>query len=856
MNKIKGFSLLKIFFHHSLRYFSGHPFLFFLNIFCIALGIANFIAIQLINHSALESFRASIDLVGGKANLEITAENGSFDEEILSRIVKEPYIQVATPVLEQVCMLENHPGEYLDVVGVDFLTNRPIRSFELSSTVNKKEDVLDFLKDPFAVGINKKLAKRLGIKIGDFLKLRTPEGWVELRVHSFLELESGAIGSDEHLAVMDIGNAQEVFHMAGQLSRISCLVSRGKDRMETIRSLQEKLPPSVLVQTPEKRNMKVEKMLGSFQLNLTALSLISLFVGMFIIYNTVLVGVVRRRSEIALLRCLGLGPKWIIAACLGESLIIGILGISLGMPAGYLLACKLIGWVSSSLTSLYLLSSIERIFISPYHFALAFGMGIVAVGIASVFPSIEASRIAPVQAFSHATLEEKVHRFGLFWLICVILFVLLALLFSYLSFGRGLSVLSFGAALFILLAFSFVSPLVCKIIVQMARPRNVIFKLILSHFNRSMHRNALTISALLTALAMVISVSVMITSFRHTVNGWLQQSVRADLFVTTAANLASGIHQVLSPSVEEVIAADNRIEAIDRYYEFRSEFRNSPIKISSISFAVAAGRNNLEFRTGNPEKLFREAAGSNRIFINESLSRKFNLKEKDRLSLKTDRGMVDFEILGVFKDFTTEFGLVLVDRQTLNKFWNQKGSHSLALYLKDAGKSAVVKKELDQKLCSMGDYIVYSNEELRKEIFRIFDQTFSITHLLKITSLLISAAGIFFNLLILSSERNYEMAVLRSLGASRRVIYALVLGESGLVGMISSLLGLMAGLILAVVLTYVINRSFFGWTIDWSTPWITLLWLPLTVIVVALCASLIPAHQLCKENISESLRIE
>ncbi|KIE58530.1 peptide ABC transporter permease [Methylacidiphilum kamchatkense Kam1] len=848
--------LLKIFVHHSFRYFISHPYLFLLNVFCIALGVANFVAIQLINHSALESFKASIDLVAGKANLEIVAESYPFDEKILTDILKKPYVEVATPILEQVSMLDKYPGEYLDVVGVDFLTDQPIRNFELASGVNKKEDILDFLKDSRAVGINKKLGQRLGIKLGDTIQLRTPEGIVSLKVHSFLEMESGAIGSDEHLAVMDIANAQEMFHMPNKLTRISCLVRSQSNRMEIARALQEELPSSVMVQTPEKRTLKVEKMLGSFQLNLTALSLISLFVGMFIIYNTVLVGVVRRRSEIALLRCLGVGPKAIILACLGESMLIGLIGIVIGIPAGYILSTKLIGWVSSSLTSLYLLSSIEHIFISPIQFVLAVGMGLLAVGVASLFPSMEASKIAPSQAFSVATLEEKVHRFGFFWFLGVGLCLLLACLFSYFSFKENLSVLSFGAALFTILSFAFLSPLICQLIVRLSQPKHILLKLIVSHFSRSLHRNVLTVAALLTALAMVISVSIMIKSFRYTVDGWLKQSVRADLFVTTAANLVSGIHQSLSKDAEALIEKDNRIETVDRYYEFRSEFRNSPIKISSISFPVAAEKNNLEFRRGNPKELFRQAAGSNRIFINESLSRKFGLKEGDVITLKTGLGMINFEIFGVFKDFTTEFGLVLLDRQTLIRFWNINSSNSLALYLKNPKEAQELKKDLDKKLQAVGDYIVYSNEQLRTEIFRIFDQTFSITNLLKITSLLVSAAGIFFNLLILSSERSREIAVMRSIGASKSTVFTLVIGESGLVGLIASFLGVMAGFALAVVLTYVINRAFFGWTIDWSTPWDIIFWLPFAVLIIAIMASVLPAYQLSKDNIAKNLRME
>ena len=144
-------------------------------------------------------------------------------------------------------------------------------------------------------------------------------------------------------------------------------------------------------------------------------------------------------------------------------------------------------------------------------------------------------------------------------------------------------------------------------------------------------------------------------------------------------------------------------------------------------------------------------------------------------------------------------------------------------------------------LAPYGDYLIKSNGELREQVFRIFDQTFSVTYLLQTIGIIVSALGIFLSLSILVAERRREISILRAVGASRRQIEALVLWEAGFIGLLGTAMGTVGGLALAAVLSYDINVSFFGWTVTWATPWGLILALPILVIAAAMLAGYGPA---------------
>ena len=849
--------MLRLFLTHSLRYFARHPALTALNIVGIALGVTVFLAVQIINHSALESFRASIDIVAGKADLEIIGDGLRFDEKAWPIVDKDPDIAAATPTVEDVASLTDYPGEYLQLLGVDIFSDAPLRTFELKNAQGQSPDVEDFLRDPSVVAVSRPLSQRLKLKIGDPLRLETQTGTRMFHIGYILDFSDDAPGADEHLSVMDIANVQEDFLHVGKLTRISALVRPGADANAVIARLRSQLPANVIVQPPDRRNRQIERMLGAFQLNLTALSLISLLVGMFLIYNTVATAVVRRRHEIGVLRALGLSSMQVQMLFVAEAMLLGIVGAALGLALGVVLAGKLVGAVAQTITSLYILTSIQTLFISPLAIGAALALCFGAVLVAAWFPAREAAKLAPVEALSIGHLEEHSARGTMRWCAVGIGLLVLAALVAHISLNYGPAWLSFGAALFTLLGFAFFVPAMSVLFTRVFKPRTITARIAFGHFAQSLHRTSVAIASLVIALAMVVGISTMIFSFRTTVEEWLTRSVQADLAIGPAANLLLGNNEMVRPEVEQVVAQTPGVH-YDSYRELRVRVNGQLVKLVSARLAVTRDIERLAFSQGDSHSAFDAAIQNGDILVSEPFFRRFHLGLGDTLSLATPTGQRDFKIAGVYVDYTTEGGVLLVDWQTYRKFWQDDQINGIGVYIdKGSGiKATDLQRELRPKIAPYGDYLIKSNQELREQVFRIFDQTFSVTYLLQTIGIIVSGLGIFLSLSILVTERRREISILRAVGASRGQIEAMVLWEAGIIGLLGSVLGIVAGLALAWMLSFVINVSFFGWTVSWATPWQFLLELPLAVIAASLVAGWAPARQAARLDIADGVKME
>jgi len=849
--------MLRLFLTHSLRYFARHPALTALNIVGIALGVTVFLAVQIINHSALESFRASVDIVAGKANLECIGDGLRFDENAYPIVANDPDVTAATPTVEDVATLTDYPGEYLQLLGVDIFSNGPLRTFELHDEHEQKPDVVSFLRDPKVIALTRGLSKRLGLKIGDPIRLDTQAGIETFRINYIIDFGEDAPGADEHLSVMDIANVQEDFRHAGKLSRISALLRPGADFATIVARLQGELPANVIVQSPDRRNRQIERMIGAFQLNLTALSLISLLVGMFLIYNTVATAVVRRRHEIGVLRALGLSGLQVQGLFMAEALVLGILGSILGLFLGVVMAGQLVGAVSQTITSIYILASIQNLFISPWIILAALALCLGAVLIAAWFPAREAALLAPVEALSIGHLEEQAARGTSRWTIIGIGLLILGALVAHVALTYGPAWISFGAALFALLGFAFFVPVMSVSFSRYIQPRSVMARIAFGHFAQSLHRTSMAIASLVVALAMVVGISTMIFSFRTTVEDWLTRSIQSDLVIAPAANLIIGNREMIRPGVEEIIAKLPHV-MYDTLRELRVQLQGQSVKLIAVRLGVTRDIEPLEMSQGEPHAAVDAAVNEGSVIVSQPFYRKFHLGVGDTINLATPAGRRDFKISGVYIDYTTESGVILVDWQTYRKYWQDDQINGIFLYIdkKSSLTAAQLQADLRPKLAPFGDYLIKSNQELHDQVFRIFDQTFSVTYILQTIGIIISALGIFLSLSILVTERRREISILRAVGASRRQIEAMVLWEAGIIGLLGSFLGTIAGLALAWILSFVINVSFFGWTISWATPWHFLLGLPVAVIAAALAAGYFPARQAARLDIADGVKME
>ena len=849
--------MLRLFFTHSLRYFARHPALTVLNIVGIALGVTVFLSIQIVNHSALESFRASVDVVAGKANLELVGNGLSFDERAYSTAANDPDLVAATPTVEDVTTLVDFPGEYLQVLGIDIFSDGPLRTFQLKDARNEKPDLVQFLRDPNVIAITKSLSQRLGLKIGDPIRVQTQNGVQTLHIGFLLEFGEDAPGADEHLAVMDIANVQGSFHHLGRLSRISALIRPGADFNAVCAALRTQLPPDVIVQSPDRRNRQIERMIGAFQLNLTALSLIALLVGMFLIYNTVATAVVRRRYEIGVLRSLGLSGFQVQLLFMAEAAVLGVIGMTLGLGFGILLAGQLVGAVSQTITSLYILTSIQTLFISPWAVLTAMVLCLGAVLLAAWFPAREAALISPVQALSAGHMEDQSARSTRRWLLTGLGLFVLGATFARLSLTTGPAWFSFATALFTLLGFSFLVPTLCQLFSRYVKPSSIMARIAVGHFAQSLHRNSMAIAALVVALSMVVGISTMIFSFRTTVESWLRRSIQADVVIAPAANLLVGNREVIRPEVEKVVAAIPGI-TYDTFRELRVQYQGQFVKLAAARLGVTEDIERLDFDQGDSHAAFAAAIQHDAILVSQTFYHRYHLGLGDTLTLATPTGVRDFKIAGVYLDYTTSGGVILINWGTYTKFWHDDSVNGLFLYIKKGSSLTAthLQEMIRPKIAPYGDYLIKSNQELRDQVFKIFDQTFSVTYVLQTIGIIVSGLGIFLSLTILVTERRREISILRAVGASRGQIEAMVLWEASFIGLLGSFLGLAGGLTLAAILSYVINVSYFGWTISWATPWGFLISLPFLVIGAALFAGYGPARQAAHLGIADGVKME
>ncbi|MDQ6861248.1 MAG: FtsX-like permease family protein [Verrucomicrobiota bacterium] len=847
---------LRLFRAHVWRYIARHRLLALLNIFSVALGVAVYLAIQIANHSANRAFSATIDIVAGKAELEIVAPGSGLPDEVLPAVMHASGVSAATPLVRGFVSLPDYPGEYLQVLGLDIFTNASFRTFELTDFDQAREfDVQRWLGDSDAIAITHAFAQEHGIKTGDILRAQINGADRRLRV-GFVMQPSGTAGLDPHFAAMDIGWAQELFASRGRLSSIELQLTNPRERERAITELRPLVPRNAIIAAPAQRSQQVENMLAGFQLNLTAMSLVSLLVGMFLIYNTVSASVVRRRSEIGILRSLGTTRNEVRALFLGEAVLLGGLGVLVGLIGGVVLARALVGTVSQTISSLYVLLSVRDVALNPWMFAGAAALGFTSVIAAAWLPAAAAAKMEPVQALRAGTIIEQAVHLSPAWLWAGVLSIGASAILSGNALTTGPAWLGFGAAFFVLVGFSFIVPSVASrfsAVTSSRLRRPIEAGLAAGNLGRALVRNSVTIAALAAAVAMAVGVSVMVFSFRRTVESWIDQTLVADLFIAPASNEVVGPRSFIPAEVLQFLEQHPAVESIDTFREIAL-----PMSDQTIAVAVVRGteRRRFQFLRGNPDEIMRRFYNEQAVVVSESFARRHHVRDGGTLKLTTPDGPQAFAVAGTFYDYTRDQGVAFMSARNFVRLWKDDRVSSLGVYLRRGGSGERLTSDFRARFSQTGQFIVLSNRELRVRVFEIFDQTFAVTYVLRTIAVIVAIVGICLTLTILIAERSRELGVLRAIGASVVQVRKLLLWESAMIGLLAALVGLASGLCLSVVLTGVINRAFFGWTIQLAFPWGSLAFTPVWIVAAAILAGLLPAWRAGRLVVAEALREE
>jgi putative ABC transport system permease protein len=367
---------------------------------------------------------------------------------------------------------------------------------------------------------------------------------------------------------------------------------------------------------------------------------------------------------------------------------------------------------------------------------------------------------------------------------------------------------------------------------------------LLAHANlaSAIPRLSISVAALAVALSGRVASAVLIGSFRETVRYWVGQTLQADLFIGPGVRATPGVEQTISPEVVAAVASHPEVEATDAFRNTEITYDGQLVMLGAGTFEVVATRGALLFKSpADGRAAILSAVGTDAVVVSEAFANKFGQQVGDQITLPTPAGPREFRVAAVYYDYSTERGVVVMDRGTFVRDFGERPPTGLSAYLRDDADPELVREEILNRLDESHRVFIYTNRSLRAEVLRIFDSTFAITYALEVIAVFVAMLGVAGTLLTLVIERRRDLSLLRLVGADRRQVRRMVVIEAGLIGTVSQAIGLGMGFGLSLVLIYVVNVQSFGWTIQFHVPALFLVQATVAVIVATAVAGIYPA---------------
>ncbi|MEO7190137.1 MAG: FtsX-like permease family protein [Vicinamibacterales bacterium] len=830
----------------------------------VALGVAVVIAIQLTNASSLAGFTTALNVVSGRAGLEIASPGTGVDETLIPALGWLREFGDISPVIEGQLVLRQpgHPAERLRLLGVDVLRDRAIRDYVLLSPTATGQtpaprEFLSLLLDPSSAVLTARFSAPRGLRVRSTLTVEVGDRRVPLTITALLADEGPARVLDGRLVLMDIAAAQQVLGTFGRVTRVDLRLAADTSVDTAERAIASRLPAGLQVRRPAQRGQQVENMLAAFHLNLTALSYIALIVGLFLVYNTISVSVLSRRAEIGTLRGLGITRAEVRALFLGEAAILAVVGGAVGLLLGRLLAIWTIALTSTTVSTLYIATAAAPPALTWRYVLLACVTSLPLSLLAALVPAQEASGVSPTAATRGIDDVEPRPRFRLrgLWLPAMLLGA--GAWLATLGPVGNLPLFGYAAAVAIVLGASFLVPAILVLVTRLLlapvrRLMRVEDWLAVNNVSASVPRLSISIAALAVSLSMMVAIAVMIGSFRDTVSYWVAQTLQADLFVSPGARQQPGPDETLSPDVVDLITSSPDVAAVDRFRSIDVPYADTRVRVGGSDFDVLLTRGTLLFKApADARAEMRAAIGQDAVVVSESFSLKQRVSVGSIVSLPTPHGSVEVRVAAVYFDYSNDRGVVMMDRSTFERHYGEIGASGMTVYLAPNVDPDAARERL---LASIGDahnVVINTQAWLRAEVLRIFDSTFAITYALELVAIVVAILGVAGTLLTLILEREAELTVLRLIGTTRAQIRRMVMGEAAVIGAASQAIGLCVGLALSLVLIYVVNVQSFGWTIQFHLPGMFLVQSSALMVLATTMAGLYPARRAARLTLKQ-----
>ncbi|MDD5578709.1 MAG: FtsX-like permease family protein [Methylobacter sp.] len=834
-----------------------HPWQLALAIVGIALGVAVVISIDLAMESSLTAFDQAGKAFSGTATHRIIASDGGLDEKLYTQLRVGQGIIKLSPVVSGYVQLAAQSDNRFKLIGIDPFIEKSFKP--IWQQEQNKNQTADFLMrlvvEPNTVLISDKTAQSLNLKINDDFTILTDNGKQRLKIIGLLHANNAI--SEEVLAkliITDIASAQEVLGSFGRLSSIEVLMDSYEP--ETLTKILKVLPGSALFISVDSQSQSMREMTRAFSINLNALGLLSLLVGMFLIYNTMTFLVMQRRKLIGSLRAIGVTRRQIFKLIIGEAFLLGIIGTLIGIALGIALGQGLLYMVSETINAIYFRIDTASLMITSAQIGKGVCLGIGATLAAVLPPAWEATRFSPVTALIRSRLESNTRR--VVGVAKLLSFILIAGGIT-LAFFSGKSISCGLAAIFLILfGFALFTPAFTLWFMQLTdklfgRFLSIVGRLPPRMVASEISRTGIALAALMIAVSATIGMELMIGSFRQTVTEWVQASLPADFYVSLPeekmiAGKATEEHQ-LKKKLAELPGVQMLSSVLHTKIIANDEFT----KVSVFELNPES-RKGFIFKHKVSDSLWDRFEQQHTVMITEPYAYYHAINVGQKILLQTDKGKQPFEVIAVYADYSGDQGRLSMSRQNYQQYWPDLGYSGIGVYAGENTDLGQLENQL-YKLLS-GQQSVKSDKAIYKASMEVFEQTFSITETLRWLSAAVAFVGVLSALMALQFERTRQLGVLRAIGLTPRQLTCLVISETGLMGLIAGLFAIPAGYIVAYILIFVVYERSFGWTMAFHfDPAVIYQGLALAIIAAVL-AGVFPALKMAQIKPAEALRLE
>lgn len=821
----------------------------------IVLGVAVFVGMHTANQSVLAAFHRTIDRIAGETQLQISAGEPGFAEDILDKVREVPGVRAAAPVIEASV---STGGANLLILGVDMLGDRSLRNYDLEDTDASIDDPLVFLAQPDSLIVTKTFADARDLKQGSRVPMRTMQGDQTFTVRGVMKPGglANAFGGD--IAIMDIYAAQKVFGRGRRFDRVDVALEEGVSVKDGHTKLGEALGPGFQVEPPSSRGEQFEATSRIYAVASNITSLFALFIGMFIIYNTFAIAVTQRRSEIGILRALGATRAQIRTLFLIESAIAGLAGTAAGVAFGVLLARGMAGYISGLLGEVYgVAQRADDLEVSPYLIGAAVLMGIATSLIAAVIPARGAAHVDPVKALQKGreqSLSEGENRARRRWALICAAASLVAFTFS------RMNVVFYVGHVLEVIAAVLLAPALSLWIARAIRPvlariHPVEGALAADSLIQAPRRTSGTIAALMLSLAVVISLGGLARASYNALFDWMRIAFDPDLFVSTAETVSVRTF-VFPATLGEQLRSVEGIEEVQFARSVRVLVKETPIMIVALNPDSIGRRARLPALEGDSAEMYRKTAAGEGVMASENFARLHGGRVGEVLEIPSPEGILRVPIVGIVRDYSDQQGSLLMSRALYMRYWHDDTVNFFRIYVKKDSDPSQVRERILRAHGDQQRLFVLTNREVRDWVIKITDQWFGLTYIQIAVAVIVAVLGIINALTVSITDRRRELGVLRAVGGVRPQIRWTIWLEALTIGVIGLALGLLLGAIQLYYSVEVARRDLIGIDIGYAYPFTMALVLTPVILGAAWLAAIAPAESAVRGSLVEALEYE